>query len=52
VAMMRNFEVMLGQMLNHYLEFCNFEQCHICKLFSLLNIIREVGGLLISRTSC
>jgi hypothetical protein len=29
VAMMRNFEVMLGQTLNHSVEFCNFVQCHV-----------------------
>jgi hypothetical protein len=27
MAMVRNFEVMLGQTLNHYVEFCSFVQC-------------------------
>jgi hypothetical protein len=27
MAMVRNFEVMLGQTLNHCVEFCSFVQC-------------------------
>jgi hypothetical protein len=29
VAMVRNIEVILGQMLHHSVEFCDFVQCHI-----------------------
>jgi hypothetical protein len=29
VNMIRNCEVMLGQMLNHYVVFCNYVQCLI-----------------------
>jgi hypothetical protein len=41
MAMVRNFEVMLGQTLNYYVEFCNFVQFH-SKLFNLLllNLIK------------
>jgi hypothetical protein len=29
IAMVQNFEVMLGQTLNHCVELCNLMQCHI-----------------------
>jgi hypothetical protein len=34
VAIVLNFEVMLGQMLNHCLEFCNFVLCRILVKYS------------------
>jgi len=38
VAMVRNFEVMLGQPLKHCLEFLLFcAMSYLCKLFNLLN---------------
>jgi hypothetical protein len=44
MVMVRNFEVMLGQTLNNSVS-------HLCRLFYMLNNVREVGGLVIFRAS-
>jgi hypothetical protein len=53
MAMVRIFEVMLGQTLNYCVW--NYVICtvsHLCKLFNLLNQVSKVGGLVLSISSC
>jgi hypothetical protein len=54
MMMARNFELMLGQTLNYSVwNDVIFAMSSICKLIDfLLNNVRKVAGLVLSRTSC
>jgi hypothetical protein len=43
MAMVRNVEVMLGQILNNSAEFCNFGQCHIFVIYKTFGIIYKIN---------
>jgi hypothetical protein len=45
--MMRNSDVMLGQMVNDSAEFCNFAHWHFFVKYLLLNNVMKVGGLVL-----
>jgi hypothetical protein len=53
LAMVRNFEVMLGQTINLSVQnSVILAMPYVCKLLNvLLNNVRKVGGLVLSRTS-
>jgi hypothetical protein len=53
MAMVGNFEVILGQMLKYSVEYCNYVQYHsFVNYFTCFNNIRREDGLFLSRTSC